>query len=240
MKRALFLLLLLANIGVFAWVRWYAQPDSASLVTAPPLSGKPLELATELTPTERKDLASGAASSVSAAAPVTAPAPSTNALAANTVACAAYGPFPSDDAVQLAAGRLKPLGLDVTDHLVPGKSKQGYWVYLPPFGSKREAEAAEALLKKRGVKDIYVVTDEANRNAISLGVFTQKSGAQDRQKEMRKMGYHAQMAERFRDEPRYWLDAKGLAGALPSADMFKDLADESAPVGKALGTCPAA
>lgn len=240
MKRALFLLLLLANIGVFAWVRWYAQGDSTSLIPAAPLAGKPLELATELTPAERKDLVSGAAASVSAAAPVTAPSAATVALAANTVACAAYGPFPSDDAVQQAGGRLKPLGLDVSDHLVPGKSKLGYWVYLPPFGSKREADAAAGLLKKRGVKDIYVVTDEANRNAISLGVFTQKSGAQDRQKEMHKMGYHALMAERFRDEPRYWLDAKGLAGALPSADMFKDLADESAPVGKALGTCPAA
>jgi hypothetical protein len=239
MKRALFLTLLLANIVILAWSRWYAAPDSVSQTAATPLAGKPLELATELTPAQRKDLAtSEAASAASGTAPVVAPSAATGALAANAVACAAYGPFASDDVVQLAAGRLKPLGLDVTDHLVPGKSKLGYWVYLPPFGSKREADAAAALLKKRGVKDIYVVTDEANRNAISLGVFTQKSGAQDRQKEMHKMGYHALMAERFRDEPRYWLDAKGLAGALPSADMFKDLADESAPIGKAIGACP--
>ena len=242
MKRALFLFLLLANIVVFAWMRWYGQPDTANLTPAPALTGKPLQLASELTPAQRKDLASVEAPAPGTAASAVAAAPpaATGALAAGTIACAAYGPFPSDDAVQLAAGRLKPLGLDVTNHVVPGKSKLGYWVYLPPFGSKREADAAASLLKRRGVKDIYVVTDEANRNAISLGVFTQKSDAQDRQKEMRKMGYHALMAERFRDEPRYWLDAKGLAGALPSADMFKDLADEAAPIGKALGTCPAA
>jgi len=87
------------------------------------------------------------------------------------------------------------------------------------------------------VKDIYVVTDEANRNAISLGVFSQNSYATDRQKQLRKLGYHAILAERFRDEPHYWLDAKGLAGALPQAAVFSDLSEEDAPIGKATGTC---
>lgn len=216
MKRALLLLLILANCGLLAWHRWYELPADASQSTAPALGGKPLQLATELTPTQRKALAAEE-TPASATAPQAAVAASTSAaIAGAATACAAYGPFPSDDAVQQGAARLKPLGLQVSEHLVPGKSKLGYWVYLPPFGSKREADAATGLLKRRGVADIYVVADEANRNAISLGVFSQRSGALERQKAMRKLGYHALMAERFRDEPRYWLDAKGLAGALPS------------------------
>lgn len=235
MKRALLLLLILANFGILAWHRWYELPEEADQPLAPALSGKPLQLATELSPTEKKALA--AADAEQAAPPAgTTPAP---AAGTGALACAAYGPFPSDDAVQQGETRLKPLGFTVSEHLVPGKSKLGYWVYLPPFGSKHEADAAAALLKHRGVADIYVVTDEANRNAISLGVFSQKSGAQDRQKAMKKLGYRALMAERFRDEPRYWLDVRGLAGALPAADVFSDLADESTPIGKATGTCPA-
>ena len=238
MKRALLLLLILANFGLLAWHRWYELPGDAATSTAPALGGKPLQLATELTPAERKALAAEEAPA-SATAPQPAVAAATSATTGAT-ACAVYGPFPSDDAVQQGATRLKPLGLQVSEHLVPGKAKLGYWVYLPPFGSKREADAAASLLKRRGVADIYVVGDEANRNAISLGVFSQRSGAMERQKAMHKLGYHALMAERFRDEPRYWLDAKGLAGALPAADMFKDLADEGTSIGKATGVCPAA
>lgn len=244
MKRALLLILILANFGLLAWHRWYELPEEATVTPAPALSGKPLQLAAELSPAEKKALASANAAAqespaaASAGAAVTAPATGTGAQPAGAIACAAYGPFPSDDAVQQGEARLKPLGFQVSEHLVPGKAKLGYWVYLPPFGSKHEADAASALLKRRGVADIYVVTDEANRNAISLGVFSQKSYAADRQKQLRKLGYRALLAERFRDEPRYWLDARGLQTALPAADVLKDLGSEETPVGKATGVCP--
>jgi len=237
-KRALLLILILANCGFLAWHRWYSAPGSAALTPAPPLTGKPLQLASELSPAELKALGTQApAPAPTTGAPVVAAAAGTGAAPVSALACASYGPFPSDDALQQAIGRLKPLGIQATSHLVAGKAKLGYWVYLPPFASKREADGAVALLKKRGVKDIYVVTDEANRNAISLGVFSQRSYAADRQKQLRKMGYHALQAERFRDEPHYWLDAKGLAGALPQAAVFSDLSEEDAPIGKAVGTC---
>lgn len=236
MKRALLLILILANFAFLAWHRWYSAPETAALTPAPPLTGKPLELASELSPAERKAFGT-AAPAAATAAPVAAAPAGTGAAAVSAFACASYGPFPSDDALQQAIGRLKPLGIEATSHLVAGKAKLGYWVYLPPFASKREADGAAALLKRRGVKDIYVVTDEANRNAISLGVFSEKRYAQDRQKEMRKQGYHALLAERFRDEPHYWLDAKGLTGALPQATVFSDLGEEDSPIGKATGTC---
>lgn len=239
MKRALLLILILANLGFLAWHRWYSAPENAALTPAPPLTGKPLELASELSPAERKALAAEPSTPlpVPTTAPVAAAASGTGAAPAAALACASYGPFPSDEAVQQGILRLKPLGITATSHLVAGKAKRGYWVYLPPFASRREADGAAALLKRRGVQDIYVVTDEANRNAISLGVYSQRIYAVDRQKQLRKLGYHAILAERFRDEPHYWLDAKGLAGALPQATVFADLSEEDAPIGKAVGTC---
>ena len=156
MKRALLLILILANFGLLAWHRWYELPEEATVTPAPALSGKPLQLAAELSPAEKKALASANAAAqespaaASAGAAVTAPATGTGAQPAGAIACAAYGPFPSDDAVQQGEARLKPLGFQVSEHLVPGKAKLGYWVYLPPFGSKHEADAASALLKRRG------------------------------------------------------------------------------------------
>jgi hypothetical protein len=247
MKRALLLIFVLANLGIFAWYRWYVLPNGAGPQPAAPLTGQPLKLMSELTPSERKAAASAAQAApapatIAVASPAThvsaAPAPTTAGIAAaSTQVCASYGPFPSSDAASLGLSRLRLLGLSAAQRSVPGKAKLGYWVYLPPFGSRKEADAAAALLKKKGVADIYVVADEANRNAVSLGVFSQKGFAEQREREIKKLGFHVQMADRFRDEPRYWLDAKGVEAALPQADTFKDLADDSAPIGKASTAC---
>ena len=250
MKRALLFVLILANLGVFAWVHWYVNPSHADLAPAAAPGGAPLKLMSELTPGERKNLASTAApvaATKTAFSSTTIPAGTTFAsvttsapppATAGSLVCASYGPFPSADAAGQALARLKAAGLTANQHAIAGKAKLGYWVYLPPFGSRKEADAAAAMLKKRGVTDIYVVADEANRNAVSLGVFSQKEGAVQREKDIKKLGFKAQMAERFRDEPRYWLDAKGVDASLPAADAFKDLGDEAAPIGRATGTCP--
>ncbi|MGE5624948.1 MAG: SPOR domain-containing protein [Bacillota bacterium] len=239
MKRALLLALVLANLGVFAWYRWYVLPGETHPALAPPLGGEPLKLTSELTEAQRKTLAAAPAPSTAAPPPAAtqpAPAPSTAAVAA-AQACATYGPFADEDSVQQAESRLKQLNLTATEHTVTGKAKPGYWVYLPPFGSKKEADAAVALMKKRGVSDIYVVSDEANRNAISLGLFNQHEYAVQRIKELKKLGYHPQVTERFREEPRYWIDAKGPPASLPAADFFKDLGDDSNPIGRGTGVC---
>jgi hypothetical protein len=197
----------------------------------------------ELTPAEKKALATASAAASNPPPITTAPAPAVAAPPAATgavaaaQACVTYGPFPSEDTLHAAEAILKPTGLQYNEHTVPGRAQLGYWVYLPPFGSRREADAAAAMLKRRGVGDLYVVTDEANRNAISLGVFNQHDGAVERQKAMRKLGFKALMAERFRDEPHYWLDARGSATALPSIEAFKDLGEDGSPVGKASMPC---
>ena len=241
MSRILFLLLLLANLGLFAWAKLYVVPGGADLAPSPPPGGQPLKLMSELSAAERKDLATvttlPAPDTAPAAATHAAAAPATGAAALAAQACVSYGPFPSADAAGQGMTRLKGAGLSVSQRTVPGKAKLGYWVYLPPFGSRKEADAASDMLKKRGVKDIYVVADEANRNAVSLGVFSQKDGAIQREKEIKKMGFKSQMAERFREEARYWLDAKGADSALPGADTFKDLGDDSTPIVRATTAC---
>jgi len=236
-KRALLLTLILANLCLFAWYHWYELPSQADPAPSAPPGGKPLQLMSELSAGDRKALASAPVESAPTPATTPAVAAATAASAGAAQVCANYGPFPSADAAAQGLARLKSAGLTANQHVIPGKAKQGYWVYLPPFATHKEADAAADLLRRRGVKDIYVVPDEANRNAVSLGVFNQKDGAIEREKDIKKLGFKARMAERFRDEPRYWLDAKGADAALPGAEAFKDLGDEGAPVGKASTSC---
>ena len=246
MSRVLFLLLLLANLGLFAWYRLYVAPGDAALTPSPAPGGQPLKLMSELSATERKQLASveplnaaplNAPGAAVAAATHAVPVIGTGTVAVAAQVCASYGPFPSAAAATQGMNRLKTAGLGVSSRSVAGKARFGYWVYLPPFASRKEADAATAMLKKRGVTDIYVVADEANRNAVSLGVFSQKDGAVQREKDLKKLGFKARVTEKFRDEPRFWLDAKGVDSAMPGADAFKDLQDETAPIGKATTAC---
>jgi hypothetical protein len=240
MMRGLFLALVLVNLGVFAWYHWYAEDSGPEPSAAP--GGAPLQLMSELTPEQKKTLAAQTASVAPpavAAAPATAvTAPGLTAPTGNAalMSCASYGPFPDADAAQKAAAKLKQAGVATSEHSVAGKARLGYWVYLPPFGSRKEAEAAAKLLQQKGVKDLYVVTDEANRNAISLGLYSQHGGAEEHQKEIRKLGYRARIAERFRDEPRYWVEGRAAAGALLQADAFKELAEDGSSIGRL--ACP--
>lgn len=227
MMRTLFLVLVVANVVAFIWFGWL-QPPAPTPAFTPLPQVKPLKLIAELTPAERRDL-------VHAPEPATLPASagSRPASAATSVeSCMSYGPFPSAAAAASGSARLRAAGARVTQRLVPGKVRLGYWVYLPPFGSRREAEAAAKLLQRRGVKDLYVVTDEANRNAISLGVFSDRFGALAHQKKIRALGFHPLLTERFRDAPRYWLDAHGAQQPLPAAGVFADLDEGDLTVGR--------
>lgn len=244
MMRILFLILLFANILGFFLLGGSDSATQSQYVPVPMSAAKPLQLLSELTPKERAALAQSETAaaqtriSTPAPAPVVPAAGSTSAPAAAPV-CASYGPFPGEDAAQSGQERLHKTGAEVSQRLVPGKVKLGYWVYLPSFRSRKEAEAAEKLLKQRSIKDLYIVADEANRNAISLGVYSQRSGAVERRKQIRKLGYHPLLADRFRDNPNYWLDVQGSAAQLPDAATFSDLAEGDAVIKRSDTACPA-
>lgn len=228
MMRTLLLALVVVNVVAFIWFGWLSPPSPPSSFTPLP-HVQPLKLITELTPTERRSLGASAAPAPREMAPS-----ATAAGGATAESCASYGPFPSAEAAQAGSTRLRSAGASVSQRLVPGKVRSGYWVYLPPFGSRREAEDAAKLLQQRGVKDLYVVTDEANRNAISLGVYSDRFGALAHQKKIRALGYHPLLTERFRDAPRYWLDARGTASRLPAANTFADLDEGDVTIGRSV------
>ncbi|MGH8282801.1 MAG: SPOR domain-containing protein [Gammaproteobacteria bacterium] len=227
MMRSVFLILVIANVVAFIWYGWLRPPTQTPVRSTPLPHVQSLKLIAELTPGERQSLAEGAALGVP---PAGVSERAMNRTGGKT--CLSYGPFPGVQAAQTGAERLQKDGASVTQRMVPGKVRLGYWVYLPPFSSQAEANAAAKLLKARGVQDLYVVTEAANRNAISLGVFSDVYGARAHQKKIRKMGYRPLLTERFRDAPRYWLDARGPQSSLPGASAFTDLAEGDMTIGQ--------
>jgi hypothetical protein len=92
-------------------------------------------------------------------------------------ACLEWGPFGASEqkAAQSALEALK-LGEHVSTHDV--QVVAGYWVYIPPLKNKAEVERKIAELERLGVKDYYAVEGQGPmKNAISLGLFRTEEAA---------------------------------------------------------------
>jgi len=81
-----------------------------------------------------------------------------------------------------------------------------YWVYLPQQKSHEAANALAARLKRKNIRDYYVVPKGDQANAISLGYFKEKKGALKVQKKAKVAGIPARIDPVFKTYTIYWLD----------------------------------
>ena len=196
--RTLFLLLVLANLTFFAWSRYVSPPDA---------SADPMPLTRQIEPERMKviqpsELPPPAARSGSAAAPV-------------ALKCFEWGSFTLADAPR-AEKALEPFALGARLAQRRTEEQAGWWVFIPPQGSRPAALKKAAELKGRSVEEYFIVQEEGPwRWALSLGVFRTEDAAQARLAALRGLGVRsAQLAARETVVPKVWLQVKGVDGAL--------------------------
>ena len=182
-------LLLLANLALFAWMRWGSvltvDTDAATVQAA--LNADKIKLLA-LQPASAPVPASAPAVSgvlltlsppVIASAPVVlTPVAAEPPASSKETKCAEWGEFSGEDLLRAQQGlaALK-LGDKLTQRSV--EQDHGYWVYIPPVKKRAQVEKKIAQLKERGVKDYFVVVEKGRwLNAISLGVFKSNEAAQ--------------------------------------------------------------
>ncbi|MSQ71846.1 MAG: hypothetical protein EXR27_11250 [Betaproteobacteria bacterium] len=171
--RLLFLLLLLANVALFAWT-WYG-PDATSgdgHLLAQQLNPDAIRL---LTP---EDMARSAGTRRSDAGTAAAPRAS----------CLEWGPHAGADLAR-AEQLLAPLELGPRLSTRRLEEKAGFWVFMPPSASRQAALQKTEELKQLGVDEFFVLQDDPNqRFAISLGVFRTREAANARLEGLRALG----------------------------------------------------
>ena len=62
--------------------------------------------------------------------------------------------------------------------------RTNFWVMLPPYKSRSQADAAAATLAAKRIKDYFIVRSGDYENGVSLGVFSTRERAQRRYKEI--------------------------------------------------------
>jgi hypothetical protein len=217
--RLVFLALVLANVAFFAWSRHYA-PDKTAADANP--------LAPQVEPEKLKIVPPG-----ELRPPPSAPKPA--AAAAPLVACLEWGSFTVSDYPR-AEKALEPLALG--GRLAQRRTEEvaGWWVHMPPQGSRQAALRKSGELKALGVQDYFIVAEDGEwRWALSLGVYRTEEAAQARLAALRAQGVRsAVVAPRETVVPKVWLQVKGVDAALEA--RLRDAARQVE--GSELRACP--
>jgi hypothetical protein len=211
--RLLVLLLLLANVGLFAWSRYAPQLASTeSHLIAQQIHPEAIRL---LTPLQLADAGERAGD-------------------ARGTACLEWGAFSPGD-VARAHAALEQLGPRVSERRV--EDEAGWWVYMQPQGTRQAANEKVAELKRLGIDDYFMVQDDPRlRFAISLGVYRTEQGAKARLEQLRARGVRtAQVAPRTTSASRVFLQVRDI----PEQAKAKLAELREAFPGTGLKDCPA-
>lgn len=119
--------------------------------------------------------------------------------------CFTLGPFTETTAADKATSAIEALGIGVQRRAALEKTLQGYWVYLSPFKDYATATAMLKKLQAAGFKDLYIMRKGPQQNAVSLGLFREKTAAVRREKQVRAKGFKPVVSEQFREKTRQWL-----------------------------------
>lgn len=187
--RTLALLLILLNVCFLFWAQYIdvSEPQVATIEAPAETTARRLQLASERTKStlvEHNDTA--------------------------LLSCISIGPFPQMNDVNAVQKQLQHAGFTTTLRTENGDIFAGYWVSLPAYKSRVEAEAALAKLHTSGVGDAYLMADDTppNANVISLGLFSEQTNAQRRRDEVAKLGFEPTIQPRTRPGDLGWLDVQ--------------------------------
>jgi hypothetical protein len=219
--RTAFLILLLANLGLFAWWRYGSPPDAAA---------DPAPLARQIEPEKLKIVAPkdlpppAPAKPVAAVKPEPATPPASSPVA---LKCMEWGSFTIADAPR-AEKTLEPLALGARLAQRRTEETAGWWVFIP--AQARAPNARQTALKKAaelralGVEDYFIVQEEGqHRWALSLGVFRTEEAARARLEVLRTQGVRsAVVGARETVVPKVWLQVRGVDPTLEA--KLKELA----------------
>jgi SPOR domain len=228
--RLLFLLLLAANAALFAWSQYVSRADGAS---DPEPARRQLQ-PDKIRVLQGKELA-GLTGTAPAPAPAPKPAASPGPAPASPAACLEWGGFAPAEALK-AEQALAPLALGARLAQRRSEETAGWWVFIPPQGSRAGALKKTAELKAIGVEEFFVLQDEGKmRWAVSLGVFSTEEAARKRLEELRVRGVRtAQTGERDTPVAKVWLQLRGADA--PLAAKFREAAQAFA--GTEVRDCP--
>lgn len=194
MRRWIFAILVLVNLGLFLWGAQYIEPERPALTEAPAdVNPDRMKLVSELPPNKL--------AARPKPAPPPPPAPTTDGQV-----CYRLGPIAEAAQLKKLEDALSAQTLAFTKRDETTRSVTGYRVFLPSFPSREQAERRRRELTKLGFRDHALMQDDGFQNAISLGLFSVEENAQNRLKSLAEKGVKAELRAEEETRTAHWLE----------------------------------
>lgn len=199
-----------------------SAPTGASIASAPaaalddvtPAPVPPPAAAPAQAPTQAPTAESPAAAAV-APAPVAAPPAPAPAVAqapapvpAAPAQCVSLGPFTDRAAAQAAQAKAGGTLRGARLREVADAGATRYRVVLPAAASREDAQATVKRIVAAGLSDYYIIANGEETNAIALGQYRNREGAERRMAALSAAGFNARLIASGGDgSAQWWLDA---------------------------------
>ena len=159
--------------------------------------------------------------------------------------CVSVGPFADLTLAAAAASLLQSRGFTPTQRDEPGQDLVAYWVYLDNVSSETQANRLLQKLRASGLTDAHVMpvtATEATRR-VSVGLFSEKEGAERRARQVKALGLTPMLTEQHQSQATYWVNVTQTApgqnvsteGLLPPAAAGAHLEIRDCPVAAPAG-----
>jgi hypothetical protein len=191
--RLLVVLLLAMNVGVaFWWALRTPPPPARPALTQP--GAPPLRLLAETEPMSTE------------AAAAEAVGPPQSDAERDARQCIEIGPFLTQVDLRRAMNALTPIVERIQFRETRALIRRGYRVFIAPSPSREAALATARQLAAAGLRDYFVVTNGADQNTVSLGLYRELANAERRRTEVAALGLDVSMEPRDDEIPQYWID----------------------------------
>lgn len=228
--RYLLILLLLVNVLLFGWMAMHPVTEEAKVLPPVPPDIVQLRLLSE------KQLAGSTPDEKPVVQEIATVNEGQEPLEIAR-SCYTLGPMLSKKALEKLRSRLEEQGYSVQTRSIEQQETAGYWVYLAPYENRKQALEIAAELARKGIKDYYVVTDKEYRNAVSLGLFSDKGRANRRMAHIRTLGYQPRKMVRYRDRTYHWLDYDETSDNPLPEDVWSELGNSKQKVQRLDRSC---
>jgi SPOR domain len=210
--RAVFFLLLFANLAFLAWAEWIdvPQPVPANDVYA---KLPRLRLINEQ-PGDENRPSSGSARKTA----LQAPPPVSR--------CLSIGPFDDQASATRGASLLREKGMTPRQRAEQGEISKGYWVYIGGLTTEREVAEVLHTLEQSHVEDAHLMPDTGDTHRVSVGLFSERDRAARRAQSVQKLGLQPEVSERKLPATVFWMDVDLPPGT--TSLTAKDAAGEGA------------
>jgi hypothetical protein len=214
--RAVFLILLSANLLFLAWAKWIDAPRDVGpqdalahlprlqLVGEPSTGGKPTSAIQTPAATEKVTL---------------------RVVPEVSRTCTSVGPFNDIAHAARAAGLLNQRGFHLQQRAEEGETIEGYWVFVGGMQSDGDVNELVARLEKNGFTDAHVMKNFSTNRRISVGMFSTRERAEKRAAAVKALGLAPEVGERRFPGTVYWVDVALTSAAQkpPPEYLFADI-----------------